>query len=250
MGFIYPRHEKAIEEIGGEIVLTCDIDPSKEADYTDFDEMLKDPRMNVVDYVCILTPNYLHAEMIRKCKKKVICEKPLTINTDYEGLAHANVVLQLRYNPLVKSLGRVSGEIDITVKTYREQKYWDSWKGDPERSGGILYNMGIHYIDLLIHLLGDPVQILEATHDKYLAKGRVEFERGFGSYHIELLKEPAEVIRKIKVNGKEVDLEGATIPLSDQGVMNLHTEVYKNLGHLKLKDTLKALNLVHELKNL
>jgi UDP-N-acetyl-2-amino-2-deoxyglucuronate dehydrogenase len=190
--------------------------------------------------------------------KKVICEKPLTIFNDFKGLDDANVVLQLRYNPRVNTLwmqiqlSEKPSTVDIIVKTYREPEYWNSWKGQPEKSGGILYNMGIHYLDLLQYLLGKPKKVIREFHDpqmKYYASGTIEFEKGIGNYHIELLLEPQPIIRKIIVNGVEEDLEGATIPLNGDYV-NLHTEVYRDVmegNGIQANEAIKSINLINKI---
>lgn len=260
LGFISARHKQAVAEVGGEIILTCDIDPSKGADYTDWIEMIHSPRFQEVDYVSICTPNYTHSAIVRevlRTGKQVICEKPLTIFGDTDGLARANVVLQLRYNPKViklkRSLTGTENHIDISVKTFREESYFQSWKGDANRSGGILYNMGVHYIDLLQHLLGSLVEIEASHYEQRLAWGRVRFEKGIGTYRIELSSEQG-VNRKITVNGYEEDLEGATIPLTEINgqVVNLHTQVYKALVRgkgIKATQAKSSLDLVDKLQH-
>lgn len=235
-GFISKRHRKAIENIGGELALTCDI--QGEADFKDWVEMVHSPRFKEIDMVSVCVPNYLHSVMVKELlslNKKVLCEKPLTTFDDiYLDNPNLGVVLQLRHNPIVKKLKEknFTGKVKITVQSYRPPEYWNSWKGDFLKSGGILYNMGIHYLDLLIHLLGNPLSIPYSEYDQKLAKGEIEFERGIGEYHIELLGEEfkdAPVVRKIALNGEVMDLEGATIPLNDSGVvLDLHTEVYKD----------------------
>lgn len=256
MGFIYPRHKAAIEENGGEILMTCDLDPTKGADFTDHLEMFASPKFREVDYVSICTPNYTHSAIVQEAltwNKQVICEKPLTIWRDYEGFDDVNVILQLRQNPKIQNLK--AKEVDIYVKTYREPKYFESWKGKPELSGGILHNMGVHYIDLLGFILGAPVAIKHSSYSELVAKGQIEFERGVGTYHIELSKEPIEgnVIRKITIDGVETDLEGATIPLNDTGqVVNLHTKCYADIlagKGTKLSEARKSLELIARLRD-
>lgn len=256
LGFISPRHKKAIEKTGGTIVLTCDNDPNKKADFTDYKEMFESPRFLEVDTVVICLPNYLHSEVARLAISKgkpVICEKPLTIFGDYEGLEEVNVVMQLRLNPKIKRWKGKYSNVDLYVKTYREPKYWESWKGQPALSGGILYNMGVHYIDLLIHLLGDPVEIKKSVYSDKLAYGEIYFKNGKGNYYIELCDEWCPTLRKIILNGISVDLEGATIPLKDKGeVIDLHTDVYKEIlkgKGFKLKEAIKSLELIEKLKN-
>lgn len=256
-GFIAKRHKKAIENIGGELVLVCDL---KGGDFTDWVEMIHSPKFKEVDMVSICTPNYLHSVMVRELLsmgKKVLCEKPLTIFDDLH-LEDSNlgVVLQLRHNPLIKKLKEenFAGKIKLDVATYRPPEYYQSWKGQKDKSGGILYNMSIHYLDLLIHLLGDPVTIPYSENDDFSSRGVVEFQRGIGEWDIKLLGEEAKdapVVRKIAFNGEERDLEGATIPLTDSGaVLDLHTEVYKDFvagRRIGLREAQRSLNLVKHL---
>lgn len=259
LGFIYSRHLSAIKEINDKVLMTCDIDPSKKADFIDWVEMIKSDKFKLVDNVAVLTPNYTHSTICRVLVdegKRVLCEKPLTIFGDYPGLENINIVLQLRHNEKIKELkNKKIKEIEIFVKTYREPKYFESWKGKKEKSGGILWNMGIHYIDLLCYLLGAPQKIISSKYSERLAKGEVVFKNGIGKYHIELSKELCETERKMIVDGQEIDIEGATIPLSDKGqYKNLHTEAYKQFKENPsecptLKDTYFAMDLVEKLKN-
>ena len=252
LGFISKRHRDAISKVGGELILTCDNDPDKKADLLDYKEMFKDSRYNDVDFVVVATPNYTHSAICRevlKTGKKVLCEKPLTIFNDYEGLEEVNNVMQLRYNPQLPYIK--GGNIDIFVKSYREPKYFESWKGQEALSGGILYNMGVHYIDLLCHLLGEPVEIKKTHYTQNLAFGEILFEKGKGTYYIELATEPGPVIRKMIYNGITLNLNGATIPLKDKGdVPNYHVRVYEELlkgNGLKLNEARKSLDLIKKL---
>ena|SRR3990167_2757549 len=252
LGFISSRHREAIEKTGGKLILTCDIDPDKKADFTDYKEMFDSPRFSEVEYVVVATPNWTHSEICRAAiskGKKVLCEKPLTIFNDYEGLEEVNNVMQLRYNPQIQNIK--GGNIDIFVKSYREPKYFDSWKGQEALSGGILYNMGVHYIDLLCHLLGEPVEIKKTHYTQNLAFGEILFQKGKGTYYIELATEPGPVIRKMIYNGITLNLQGATIPLKDKGdVPNYHVRVYEELlkgNGLKLNEARKSLDLIKKL---
>lgn len=259
-GFIAKRHKKAIENIGGELVLTCDKDWLKEPDFEDWVEMIHSPEFKDIDMVSVCTPNYLHSVMVRELLaqgKKVLCEKPLTIFNDLHiDSPDLGVVLQLRHNPLIKKFkeDKFSGDIRIDVASYRPPEYWESWKGKTSLSGGILYNMAIHYIDLFIHLLGNPVIIPHSEVSDRKAKFTIVFDRGVGEGSIELLgegHENAPVVRKIALGGTEYDLEGATIPLTDTSeILDLHTEVYKDFiagKRIGLKEAKRSLDLVKHL---
>lgn len=251
-GFISKRHRKAIENIGGDLVLTCDI--TGEADFNDWVKMIHSPQFKQVDMVSVCTPNYLHSVMVREMlllNKKVLCEKPLTIFDDIHiEDSNLGVVLQLRHNPLIKKLKdeNFAGNIRIDVASYRPPEYFESWKGNETLSGGILYNMGVHYLDLLIHLLGNPVSIPYSEVSSKKVDFVIEFQKGTGEGSIELLTQESPVTRKIALGGKEYDLEGATIPLNDSGqVIDLHTEVYKDFvvgKRVGLSEVKKSLNLI------
>lgn len=248
MGFIYPRHKQAIETTGGEVTLTCDIDPEKHPDFTDWVEMFHSPRFNEIDVVVICTPNHLHAVIAREAtlrNKRVICEKPLSISGT-EGLYGVNTVLQLRYHPKLKGL--TPKVVQVTAKMYRDPLYWVGWKGDPIKSGGILYNLGVHYIDLLIFLLGYPVAILEASYSPKLATGRIQFHRGVGEYHIEILDSREGQVRSIVADGQEIGLSDK----DNLSYEDLHTEVYKHFlagDGISFGEEKKSIDLVAKLMN-
>ena len=245
-GFIFSRHKEAIEKTGGEIALTCDIDPAKNADFKDWVEMCNSPRFKEIDTVVICTPNYLHGVMAREAallNKKVICEKPLSI-TGTEGLYGVNTVLQLRYHPALQGLN--PSIVDVTAKMFRDDSYWNGWKGDPVKSGGIIYNLGIHYIDLLIYLLGNPVAIQEAEIGKTLATGNIRFEHGYGTFHIEILPTREGQIRKILADGREISLSDK----DNLSYEDLHLQVYENFLNgkgISFGEEKKSLSLVKDL---
>ena len=114
--------------------------------------------------------------------------------------------------------------------------------------------MAIHYLDLLIYLLGEPRSIPYSEVSDRKATFTVEFERGVGEGSIELLGEGFEnmpVVRKIALGEEFVDLECATIPLNDTGeIFDLHTEVYKDFiqgRRIGLKEAKRSLDLVKHL---
>ena len=123
-----------------------------------------------MDYISICSPNYLHDAHIRlalRLKAHAICEKPLVINPwnldalmemeqEYESSVYT--ILQLRLLPsmiaLREKLQSQAPKEKLKVKlkyiTRRGQWYHTSWKGDEDKSGGVMMNIGIHFFDLLI----------------------------------------------------------------------------------------------------
>ena len=130
-----------------------------------------------VDAVIIALPHDLHYSVGMDClkaRKHVLMEKPLALTeTQCRELIAADrspePVLMLgyvmRHNPLWKQMGehirnRSYGEV-FHVSIWTEQ-YTDTargaWVAQAKRlGGGQLFSHGCHYIDLLLHWLGDPV---------------------------------------------------------------------------------------------
>ena len=68
-------------EIGDEVILTCDIDEAKQADFMDYEVMMQSERWKIGG-VAICAPNNWHYQMCEAMKDKiVICEKPLTLSS-------------------------------------------------------------------------------------------------------------------------------------------------------------------------
>lgn len=254
LGFIYPRHKQAIEATGGKVVMTCDIDPEKNPDFTDWVQMYRDPRFKDVSVVVICAPNYLHGVMAReavKLKKRVICEKPMMIeqfdendDVNYDTLREIMPILQLRYHPGL--IGLNARHVHVEAKMYRGDAYWNSWKGDDVKSGGILFNLGVHYIDLLRILLGGWQHVEHAALTKKMATGKIGFARGFGTFHIEIVDEKSQQGRKVVVDGKEINLSDK----ENLSYEDLHKNVYQDFvmgrGYDGI-DALASLNLIHEI---
>lgn len=224
MGMIYPRHKKAIQDTGGEIAMTCDIDPSKGALYTDWYKMFNSAFFEKIDSVVVCTPNYLHSIITREALmrgKKVLCEKPLSIN-GLEGMQGAKTVLQLRYHKEIQKINRPK-TVHVEAKMFRDKVYWDSWKGDNVMSGGVLYNLGVHYIDLLIFLLGDSWKILDVKQEKHAVSGKIQFGESLATFNIEIVNDRENQGRILIADGKEIVLSTQ----DNLSYEDLHTEVYR-----------------------
>lgn len=268
-GFIFPRHKQAIEATGGKIILTCDIDPSVKSHIRDWVALFHHPRFNEVDAVVICTPNYLHSVISREALlrgKKVLCEKPLSID-GFDGLEGVNTVLQLRESAEVnriKAKNPVKVELDLTM--LRKLDYFEGWKGNVYMSGGLLYNLGIHYFDLMIYLLGDTKRIISTDnqilgYDKHWEEdsiSEIEFENGKGKLSIRLVQDDGlypdlKPSRKMKVTYEDGAQE--EIELSNKENLSyedLHIEVYKKFikgEGIELGEAKKSLQLVHDLLN-
>src|SRR4051812_17994255 len=187
-GYIAPRHLKAIVDTGNRLVAAMDphdavgildrysFDVRFFTEFERFDRHLEKLRRGAssdrVDYVSVCSPNYLHDAHIRLALRvgaDAICEKPLVINPwnldalldlERETGRRVYTVLQLRLHPSLVALKQqlAAGErrhtVALTYITSRGRWYDVSWKGLPDRSGGIATNIGIHFFDLLLWLFG------------------------------------------------------------------------------------------------
>jgi UDP-N-acetyl-2-amino-2-deoxyglucuronate dehydrogenase len=133
-----------------------------------------------VNAVAILTPPNTHLEIVERCAaagKHVLLEKPLEISTARaERIVAAcrnvtlAVVLQNRHKPATKRLVQVlaAGELgklasaSAFVELWRPQKgYYDQpGRGTKARDGGgVLLTQGIHTLDVLLALAGEPAEV-------------------------------------------------------------------------------------------
>ena len=212
-GVIGRTHLRAIEEVDGlELVAVVDVVEGartgfaddveartgiRPAAYASIDDALADPRVAVA---AVCTPSGLHIEQglaALRAGRHVIIEKPL--DADLEQLAEieaeasaaasrgivASVISQHRLDASTRTLaaaiesgrlGRVTSAI-ATSPRWRSQEYYDSgdWRGTWELDGGgALMNQGVHTLDLLLALLGTPVEISART--AALAHERIEVE--------------------------------------------------------------------------
>jgi len=241
-GFIYPRHKQAIEKLDAEVFLSCD----KERDWV---EMFNHPDFDKVTHVSICTPNYLHAVIAREALlrgKKVLCEKPLSINGT-QGLDDVKTVLQLRYHPELQKMNKPK-ELTITAKMFRDDAYWNSWKGNEVESGGILYNLGVHYVDLAIFLLGDSWEILKVNKNNRLVVAKVRFGESIVNFHIQIVDDRRGQGRSLIADGKEITLSNQ----DNLSYEDLHTEVYKEFlagRGIGIKESEKSLKLIKAILN-
>lgn len=174
-----------IKAKGARLVAVCDIDEDrlnrevekyKVKGYENYEDMLKDPEVEVIN---ICTPSGMHVDMAVpavKAGKNIIVEKPVDIRVEkidelIEEGKNAGVkmgaIFQSRTTPLNKRikdviekgrLGKLIG-VHAMLPWYRAQSYYQgrhgSWKGTWNMDGGgSLMNQGVHTVDLLQWIAG------------------------------------------------------------------------------------------------
>ncbi|MDE3253963.1 MAG: Gfo/Idh/MocA family oxidoreductase, partial [Bacteroidota bacterium] len=201
-GNIGLRHAELIQSFG-KLIAVCDTVPEKAQDFgnrfkvpfhTDLSVMLDTEEG--IDVVVICTPNGLHAsQAIRAFEKNchVLVEKPMALSVQdcNRMIQSANTagkqlftVMQNRFNPPVMAVkqaldqnafGKISS-IQLTCFWNREAAYYaDSWRGSLALDGGVLFTQFSHFIDLLLWLFGEVVQV-EAYTQNADHKGIIAFE--------------------------------------------------------------------------
>lgn len=150
-----------------------------------------------VDAVSVCLPSGLHAKAAvtaLECGKHVVIEKPIDITlaaadeiiaAEHRSGRTVTVISQRRFQPGFRylhdaaasgQLGRVTLAIAESTM-WRSQDYYDSdgWRGTLALDGGgALMNQGIHTMDLVSWVLGEPVEVMASTAT--LAHQRIEVE--------------------------------------------------------------------------
>ncbi|MCM8821347.1 MAG: Gfo/Idh/MocA family oxidoreductase [Candidatus Omnitrophica bacterium] len=189
LGMGYSRAKQVINTEGAELVAVCDINEErlkkaceefKCEGYSDFDRMLKNKD---VDVVYVMTPSGTHLDFGKKAAeagKHVITTKPMEVSVQrckefIRVCKRSNVEIvvdfEMRYRTELQQLKAAIesdelGEIifaEARCKWWRTQEYYNAggWRGTWKYDGGgSAANQGIHVIDLLVWLCGDPKNIL------------------------------------------------------------------------------------------
>lgn len=265
-GYIAPRHLKAVQDTGNNLVAATDPhdsvgildryfpDASFFTEYERFDRQLEMLRRSndahKVDYISICSPNHLHDAHIRLALRigaDAICEKPLVLNPwnldiladlERESGKRVYTVLQLRVHP---SLTELKNKIDaekkskkhqvvLTYITSRGKWYNYSWKGMVEKSGGISTNIGVHFFDLLMWYFGNPKhsEVHLAQPDKM--SGFLDLENAEVKWFLSLDKSdlPEEAAAAGKSTHRSITIDGNEIEFTE-GFTDLHTRVYQEI---------------------
>lgn len=182
-GAIYNRHLVAIKKNKNfKLEAVCDINKELSENYgklesvrsyVSYEEMIKSGSVN---FVSICTPNDIHYEQAKfalENKINVLIEKPVAFNyekiIELKKIAKENnvgcyCVLQVRLNNavnVIKSaikenlLGEIRG-LSLVQRWQRPYEYFSGWRNIPKIGGGILYEVGIHYIDIMQYIFGMP----------------------------------------------------------------------------------------------
>ncbi len=241
-GHISQKHVHEIHRTG-ELIALCD--PSIERMksirsisefemYTSFDEMMShSPKANSI---IICTPNAMHASQSIAALNQgyhVLCEKPMAIHsTDAKKMIDAadrnnrqlSIVKQIRHNTVIRALkawidsgksGKVFS-ILLNCAWNRNHEYYASsaWRGKKDQDGGILYTQFSHFIDLLIWLLGDVVNVHSCFNNVHHMNSS-QFEDQ-GSAILQFMND-ALVTLHFSVNSFDKNIETSLLIIAENG---------------------------------
>ncbi len=285
-GYIAPRHLKAIKDTGNELVAA--LDPHDAVGILDqyfpntdffteserFDRHLEKLKRNgkKIDYFSICSPNYLHDAHIRMALRTgahAICEKPLVLNpknldllAEIEQETNNRIynVLQLRLHPAIIELKKKyenttqKHDIQLTYITSRGRWYDYSWKGNEERSGGILSNIGIHFFDMLIWIFGTVNNYDMISQTPKTMRGNLDLKNANIKWKlsVEDSELPIEAKLKNQKTYRSIKIDNQEIEFSD-GFTDLHTLVYKDIlsgGGFGIEDAKPAISMVYHLRKI
>lgn len=193
-GIIGRNHAAAIAR-HPRLQLTATVDPHAPADFPTLE-----PALEHADLVAVCTPSGVHADAVEvalTAGRHVFVEKPLdaslpraralaalAVRAEGQGLV-VSVVSQHRFDPASVAVSRAvaDGRLGVvssavaSVPWWREQSYYDSaaWRGTwALDGGGALLNQGVHTVDLLLWLMGTPVEV--SAYTGRFAHERIEVE--------------------------------------------------------------------------
>ena len=192
------------------VVAFCDINPDRlaymgkkwgvEKCYTDLDTMFRE--VPEIDAVSVCTWNAAHASCTvaaLKAGKHVLCEKPMAMNATEASLMmqtakEAGKLLMIGF---VRRHGNDAkivrefvdsdyfGELYYAKATYlRRNGNPGGWFGDKSLSGGgPLIDLGVHVIDLVRFIFGNPkpVSVYGATFTKLHDRKHIKADKGYRS---------------------------------------------------------------------
>lgn len=153
--------------------------------YRDLRELLEDPRVDAVD-LCL--PTNMHAPaaiQAFEAGKHVLVEKPMALDASSArkmiaaAEKHKRVLMVaqvLRFFPMYQALKDVLARRAMGAMrqaTFRRRcaaPAWSAWLADPAQSGGGVFDLLIHDVDMCLHLFGPPQEI-SATGYEALTSG-------------------------------------------------------------------------------
>lgn len=262
-GNIFARHLEAIKlnQDKFELAAVCDIDPirlklasieNNVPGYMNYKDMLRETG-NKINFVTIATPNSFHypqAIDAINSGKDILVEKPIDFKhtrtldiyrTAVKNKKQAFAVLQVRYNPTLglirealkrEFLGKIRS-VSLVQRWQRPEQYFESWRSDINIGGRTLYEVGIHYLDIMQWLFGLPeIKASASFSNKHI---KVPFEDtvfailkfptgSSGSVEVTIAAEPTNLECSLSIMGSE-----GYIKIGGKALDKVETAIFSNV---------------------
>ncbi|MBI2723272.1 MAG: hypothetical protein HYX39_13945, partial [Bacteroidetes bacterium] len=112
-----------------------------------------------------------------------------------------------------------------------------------EKSGGLLFNIGIHYFDLLLWIFGEPTDIHLIDDDQKRKYGYIKWGENRIDWEVSIKAPMDNQKRELIVNDKRIDLT--------KHFEDLHTKVYEDIIQgigIDPKEAMKSISFVEKIK--
>nr|WP_199158536.1 NAD-dependent epimerase/dehydratase family protein [Pedobacter sp. ASV2] len=198
----------------------------------DFESFFKQNKTKF-DFAIITAPNHLHEAAIKCCLKnniKVLCEKPISLSTEScdriekQQIISNSVVyaaMVRRYLPSFQAMEKSLHLLGVIQNVEIEDGTPFAWKADSyaffdPKNGGVLADMGVHYLDLVYKLFGEltPVKYNDdyeggvEANSSYQLKSKKDFKISINLSRTQTLKNHFKIIGSsgsIWINKDEFD---------------------------------------------
>ncbi len=291
-GYIAPRHIEAMQQTGNRLVAALDphdsvgfLDKSfpNTAFFTEAEQFAKHldilrrrGETERVHYVSICSPNYLHDAHIRMALQQgadAICEKPLVLDLhsldaleqiEKETGQRVYTILQLRVHPAIQKIKQdieawkkqspaSKKQVQIRYVTSRGNWYLQSWKNNPQKSGGLASNIGVHFFDMMLWLFGSVQQQEVQLSEQQRMRGVIELEHATVSWFLSIDSNdlPTQIQQTGQRTYRSITIDGEEMEFSD-GFTDLHTKVYEETlkgNGFRIADARPAIALVNQITN-
>lgn len=170
-------------------------------------------------------------------------------------------ILQLRHHPAIRALrdkiiaapATDRFQIQLEYITPRGHWYQNSWKGNPDKSGGIATNIGLHFFDMLIWIFGAVKENTVHEHLPAKASGILQLDRADVEWKLSIDEAmmPAAAVKAGKPSYRSLVIDGEMIEFSE-GFGDLHNQSYSEIlagNGFGLEETRPGIQLVHDIRN-
>ncbi len=174
------------------------MDFSDVAKYSELDAFLSDESMEAVD-ICV--PTHLHESFVTAALargKHVLVEKPMALNAEsagrmLEAARRSGKILMvaqvLRFMEEYKFLcglvrsGRLGTVRSAMFRRRTAVPEWGPWEFDKSKSGGGVFDLLIHDVDMALHLFGEPRRVTASGYENLqggldLISAKFTYEKG------------------------------------------------------------------------